>query len=253
MKKQIPIDVLNVLKAAEIDGNALVIRQQLDRSQYQAVNKVLEMLGGKWDRKAKAHIFDEDAGERVMQAVMAGEVTDWKKLYQFFPTPMALARTMVQRAGIEAGNSVLEPSAGDGAILRSIRQLPEAPTLRLTAVEINSKRTSLPMLAQKVHYGDFLACNGELGGPFDRIVMNPPFRNGQDIAHVQHAFRMLKPGGRLVAITAPGWEFREERKYQDFRAWIEDLPTTVEDLPEGTFSESGTDVRTKLLTICNPL
>ncbi len=30
---------------------------------------------------------------------------------------------------------------------------------------------------------------------FDRALMNPPFENGQDIAHVRHAFQVLKPGG----------------------------------------------------------
>ena len=46
---------------------------------------------------------------------------------------------------------------------------------------------------------DFLECNGDLG-TFDRIVMNPPFTNGDDIKHIMHALKMLKPGGRLVAI-----------------------------------------------------
>jgi len=34
--------------------------------------------------------------------------------------------------------------------------------------------------------------------------MNPPFENGADIKHIQHAMKMLKPGGRLVAICANG-------------------------------------------------
>jgi hypothetical protein len=34
--------------------------------------------------------------------------------------------------------------------------------------------------------------------------MNPPFANADDIKHIMHALKMLKPGGRLVAICANG-------------------------------------------------
>jgi 16S rRNA G1207 methylase RsmC len=50
---------------------------------------------------------------------------------------------------------------------------------------------------------DFLALSEGLG-QFDRIVMNPPFDHDTDIDHIRHAYRMLKPGGRLVAICANG-------------------------------------------------
>jgi hypothetical protein len=50
---------------------------------------------------------------------------------------------------------------------------------------------------------DFLECNGDLG-TFDRIVMNPPFANADGIKHIMHAMKMMKPGGRLVAICANG-------------------------------------------------
>jgi 16S rRNA G1207 methylase RsmC len=40
---------------------------------------------------------------------------------------------------------------------------------------------------------DFLECNGDLG-TFDRIIMNPPFANADDIKHIMHALKMLKPG-----------------------------------------------------------
>jgi hypothetical protein len=34
--------------------------------------------------------------------------------------------------------------------------------------------------------------------------LNPPFGNADDIKHIMHAWKMLKPGGRLVAICANG-------------------------------------------------
>ena len=50
--------------------------------------------------------------------------------------------------------------------------------------------------AVDVRCTDFLACNGDLG-KFDRILMNPPFADGADIKHIEHAIGFLKP--------AAGW------------------------------------------------
>src|SRR5437764_12464064 len=95
--------------------------------------------------------------------------------------------------------SVLEPSAGTGAIVRPI------PTgARVVAVELVANLArALEHMAPEVRCGDFLAMNGELG-TFDRIVMNPPFANAADIRHIEHPRGKLKPGGRPVAIRANG-------------------------------------------------
>ena len=41
--------------------------------------------------------------------------------------------------------------------------------------------------------------------------MNPPFDRLQDVRHVTHAFSLLAPGGRLVAVMAEGVTYREDR------------------------------------------
>lgn len=75
---------------------------------------------------------------------------------------------------------------------------------------------------------------------FDRIVMNPPFENGADIKHIEHARHLLKPGGRLVAICANGPRQRDR---------LMPLASHWEDLPPGTFKDAGTMVNTALLVI----
>ena len=97
----------------------------------------------------------------------------------------------------------------------------------------------------RVHPGDFLEQNGNLG-QFDRIVMNPPFENGADIKHIQHAMKMLKPGGRLVAICANG-----PRQQATLKPLAENSGGWYEDLPAGTFASQGTNVNTALLLIQN--
>jgi hypothetical protein len=95
---------------------------------------------------------------------------------QLFPTPPALAKRMVEEADILPGHSVLEPSAGTGAILAALPNV--RPFGSVIAVEINATlAASLEQVADETICGDFLEQNGNLG-TFDRILMNPPFQNG---------------------------------------------------------------------------
>jgi predicted RNA methylase len=241
--------VLEILKTVTIDGNVAKM-PQLARPDYVAVNKALECLGGKWNRKAGGHVFDCDPNDPIADAVATGEVRDFKKELQFFPTPESLATRMVELADLTAGDRILEPSFGNGSILRAIRS--HIGICESIGVEINPKMVAdvkRDNYAREVFCADFLTCNGELG-MFDRIVMNPPFTRGQDIAHVRHAYGMLNDGGRLVAITAPGWTFRNDKKHTEFREWVEALPAfECHDLDSGTFKESGTMVATKLVVM----
>ena len=163
---------------------------------------------------------------------------------QLFPTPPALAERMVEEADILPGHSVLEPSAGTGAILAALPNV--RPFGSVTAVEINATlAASLEQVADETICGDFLEQNGNLG-TFDRILMNPPFQNGADIKHIQHAMKMLKPGGRLVAICANG-----PRQQTTLKPLAENSGGWYEDLPAGTFASQGTNVNTALLLIEN--
>ena len=158
---------------------------------------------------------------------------------QLFPTPPDVAARMVELAEIQPEHRILEPSAGTGNILRLLGNQTDK-----VAVEINPNLTPgllrLGLSGLRVHEGDFLVCNGNLG-KFDRVLMNPPFENGSDIKHIQHAITFLNPGGRLVAICANGPRQNEI---------LQPLSTKWNELPEGTFA--GTGVRTVLLTIDEP-
>jgi protein-L-isoaspartate O-methyltransferase len=189
---------------------------------------------------------EEDAAAAPFRALEEQLKTGVKVVVapQLFPTPPELAARMVQEAGIEPGHRVLEPSAGTGNILKEIPGV--LPGGEVVAVEISSSLIYLSeKYAHEIVCGDFLEQNGNLG-KFDRVVMNPPFINGADIKHIQHAMKFLKPGGRLVAICANGSRQREALKplAENSGGWWEDLPA-------GTFKEQGTGVNTALLVIEN--
>ncbi len=174
--------------------------------------------------------------ERVRTALQTGiQVVNAPQL---FPTSPDLAQRMVELARIQPHHSLLEPSAGTGGILK---QLPSA-LLRVIAIEINASlvaclKTSFPKI--DVRRSDFLLCNGDLG-TFDRIIMNPPFINGEDIKHISHAKGMLNANGLLVSLCANGPRQREILK---------PLASYWEDLPPGSFSDQGTNANVALLII----
>lgn len=165
----------------------------------------------------------------------------------YFPTPAEVVEVMLDRAGIEPGMVVLEPSAGSGNIANAVRE--QFPTMQVHCFELNRRLAEL--LRLKGHYvgGDDFLMDEQVARIYDRVVMNPPFERQQDLDHVRKAYRALKPGGRLVAIMAPGFEFRQDRKSQEFRGWLDEVGATWEDLPEGSFKASGTGVGTRLVVV----
>lgn len=154
----------------------------------------------------------------------------------FFPTPRSLAEDLVQKADIKPGMTVLEPSAGKGDLVEAVRA--SEPGANVVAGEYSgSLRPILKAKGIDVQFDDFLAHTP--GEAYDRIVMNPPFEKGQDIDHVRHAYDLLKPGGKLVAIMSEGPFFRADRKATEFRSWLESVDGVSEKNPDKAFA--GTD------------
>lgn len=98
-------------------------------------------------------------------------------------------------------------------------------------------------------HGDFLTA--DLDGPFDRIVMNPPFEGRQDVRHVAHAFDLLAPGGRLVAVMAEGVTYRDDRATKGIRALV-DAHGSVTTHPARSFAAFGTDIATVTVLLDKP-
>lgn len=169
---------------------------------------------------------------------------------QLFPTSVELAARVVQEAGIEPGDEILEPSAGTGALIGAIADRLGAEAASITAVEINARLARLlsnNWPSVRVTCADFLEWDGVTSSgraSFDCIVMNPPFANGSDIAHIKHALTFLKPGGRLVAICANG-----PRQQAALQPLADDSGGFYETLPAGSFKHAGTNVPTALVVI----
>lgn len=167
----------------------------------------------------------------------------------FFPTPESESVEVVELADIKPGMKVLEPSAGMGHIADKIRET----GADVDVVEMASKlREHLALKDYNIVGDDFLEYKPTLA--YDRIVMNPPFSKDQDIKHINHAYSMLKPGGKLVAVTSSMAGDKANTINKNFRQFLDQVSATETPIKEGAFKESfnPTSVNTKIIEIVKP-
>lgn len=246
---EVPPEVAEVLSRATLVGDRVDLPPALDRALYVKVDKVLRDLGGRWDRRAGGHVFASQAeASNTLRAAAAGTYAS-KRANSYFPSPPAVVSEVIGYAEVAPGHLVLEPSAGDGAIAVEAARWTGDPLL-VHVVEI------MPELRDKLSgeglyllpEPDFLKIEPE--PRYDRVVMNPPFDRGADTAHVLHAYRFLRPGGRLVSVTTPGWTFRAYRRDVELAALVAERGHSIP-LPEGSFLPA-TGVRTRLVILEGP-
>lgn len=246
-----------VLQNAWCEGVAVKLPPTpLDRAIYDEVNEVLVRLGGKWKTNRKAHIFDFYDPAPLLAAVQASGLMPPKNPTAFFPTPKPLVADMLRVAEVAGLHSrlthdrrkarILEPSAGTGAIADAVCVACDAEIDCCEVLDLN--RAVLESKGHVVVADDFLSWNP--GAVYDAIVMNPPFSLPGDkqawLTHLLHAWSLLKDGGRLVCIAPAGARFRSDARLEAARDLILQYGG-IDDIPAGTFKESGTGVATAFL------
>jgi type I restriction-modification system DNA methylase subunit len=238
---------------------------KLDRKLYQEVAKSLELIGGKWKSgKISGFVFQENP-EELLKAISQGEKRNLKKEFQFFPTPPAVAERLVELAELKSGDMILEPSAGQGAIIKAIDR--ELSVLQ----QVNEKYNLGVTITNKVYAYELMPVNRvflkkiencELIGEdflteagktlYDKIIANPPFSKNQDIEHVLKMWECLKPGGMIVTIMSKHWQHCNFKKETAFRNWLTDVNADIHEIEAGAFKESGTIVGSCIVVIDKP-
>lgn len=169
-----------------------------------------------------------------------------KNIPDYFPTPPDVIDVLMRHVTPNAGEAVLEPSAGSGHIAQVVRE--RYPDAVLSVIEYHvTLQEILKLQGFDLVGDDFFAHDRQ----YDFIVQNPPFTDMADIDHVRHAYRCLKAGGRLVSVMSKSWQFRRDKKAVAFREWLEMVGGHAEDLPNGAFkaSERSTGVVTCYVVI----
>lgn len=242
-------EVRDILERVTYEGNIVKLPPgQLAAPLYKAVNAVLLLAGGAWNRSAGGHKFEADPRPALTTILTTGQAKDEKKALQAFNTPTALAEDLVGFADV-GGCTVLEPSAGTGALAQAARN---AGAKSVHCIEINeAKARELTKQGFDCINTDFLSFRYKAGNQVQRVIMNPPFTRNQDLQHVWHALGFLEADGRLVSVVAGD---SKRPRLAGFIRMLErrGYTTDLQYLPDGSFSESGTAVKTSALTVDVP-
>lgn len=219
---------------------------------YADVRKALLNAGAIY--KKNTFVFKSDA-QPFMDRLTGGESVNIKKEFQFFPTPPDIADWLVELAEIKEGDCVLEPSAGQGAIIEAIyRAFPrymkgpnDKPSVGVDYCELMLENCDV--LSKKCGQDRWKGSTSFMGLDFlqvlhpfkyERIVANPPFNKNQDIAHILKMWECLKPGGRIVSIASKHWQYSSNNKERNFKQWLKEVDAEIHDIESGRFKESGT-------------
>jgi len=243
--------ILNALAA--VQGKPLVEWKELSAI-LENPDALLESRGVRLRRfvNGNGHLFFEPAELLVINRGLAeyyGDVladtpdenpqkrqsTAVSKDLQYYPTPAKVVESVLSNIYQIKGKKALEPSCGCGRFLDALR----GEGADVLGIEVDPGRAAIARSkGHAVLLRNFLKTSPT--SDFDLVVMNPPFYGKHYAKHVQHAAKFLKPGGKLVAI----------------------LPVTAKDhglvkgkwsdLPVGSFSESGTNINTTVLSFMIP-
>lgn len=240
---------VDVLKKCTVEGNIVKLpAEQLDRKVYLEVKKSLELIGGKWKGgKVFGFVFQSDPTDLLSQ-IASGENRNLKKEFQFFATPETLADELVALADIDEQDVILEPSAGQGAIIKAIRRV--FPNRRICAVELmDINRTLLKKFENIELFDEKDFMNVTESTKFDIIIANPPFSKNQDIDHVMKMYSMLNEYGRLVSVVSNHWKGSTRKKESEFEDFLHRNGADIYDIEKGSFKESGTMVGGSIIVI----
>lgn len=154
------------------------------------------------------------------------------KIDGYFPTPKSVVEgKMLPEAQIESHHLCLEPNVGGKAILgEAIRNIVGNDNLHCCEISY-----TLYEVAQKKGFNmverDFFDYNP--GAIYDRILLNPPFEHHQDMAHLIHAYDLLKDDGIMVAVIGAS-----TAGYEPFIHWLDSVEGWKQKLPEKSFMSS---------------
>ncbi len=154
----------------------------------------------------------------------------------FYPTPEETIKAFLDVYQLGGGVTVLEPGAGNGNIIRALRQYGD---FNIDAIEIRpEERESLEAICNQVTIGDFLEL--DIQKKYDLVIGNPPFSLALEF--IQRAFRVVKPGGKVIFLLRTAFLESDRR----FSFWQEPghMPSGLYTLHKRpSFTGKGTDAQ----------
>jgi len=222
-------NVLDVLSEAKIEGNALVFAQEYDRKLYEEVKKVLEAIGGKWDRHERAFLFP---GKGI--AAVIGEILETGEASRTVPADEP-ANDPDADVGEAIPLSEFIADFGDGLMQAVAVQNPPVydgnPDPRREQVMDSLKRQPFPAQREVVQaVARLLVEAGE-----DAAIINGEMGTGKTMMAIAAAAVLRAEGYRRTLVISPPhlvYKWRREilETVPDARVWVLNGPDTLRQL-----------------------
>jgi hypothetical protein len=153
-----------------------------------------------------------------------------RSIADYYPTPAWCVRRLLEAVELPGG-AWLEPSAGDGAIIRAVNAC--RTDVRFTGCELrNECRADLINAGADTIVGDFLRDHLLQTPRFKVAILNPPFTHAREFID-----RCKRHAGYVVALERLNFLGSEERS-----AWSRECMPDVYVLPNRpSFTGEGTD------------
>lgn len=192
-------ETCSILAASQWNGHNLWTPDETPET-----TMVLKTLGGVRRSPFQWHFVADPSSFIEMAATLRiiPEVT-----ISYMETPPDVVAVMLEKARLHLlhpYHTLLEPSAGDGLLVRAIRQ--ECPKLHIDVCEIKLEcHPALRELGAHVADQDFMHWHPVY--TYDRIVMAPPWQVAGDeqawLTHINHALTMTATDGGFVVSAVP--------------------------------------------------
>jgi methylase of polypeptide subunit release factors len=195
-------------------------------------------MHAKWVGKRKRHEFKIGYNPSEMMRTFGKDNTIRIEKDGYFPTPREITQLLIATLDLpedKSNISILEPSAGDGAMVRELVQA-GVPAEMIDVIETNEeRRQTLKESGFNVVWDDFDTYLTKKR--YDFVLMNPPFENDADARHIIKAVKLLKPEGKLAALSSSALAWKP------YGGKVRALASkSLKPLPEGSFKESGTAI-----------
>jgi hypothetical protein len=252
-KKKLPSGLVKTLQNLRYGDLTCDPVGTLTRKEYDDFKTIVNALRGTWNRKT--HVFPVNP-RPLIEAVLEQGCYPEVNPGSFFPTPETLGKEALDFGGFyeyhQPGFKILEPSAGSGNLAKLI--IEAYPDADLGCVEGDPFNVQL-LASQgfKVTQANFLDL--EPDPVYDWVIMSPPFANkhgsGDFISHINHAYKFLKPNGRLISIAPTSLFWRTGKKYDDLRNLIAGSAcgAAFQTRNEQPFKDAGTTIEVGVIVL----